>query len=651
MSKGERFVVRRGGAPIKTACAIAVLAVVMLLPQTARATAGGACGPLPTDLDFYQAMVVDRPDGWLGADLTGTVALGPDRLLWLFGDTDWGQRTSNGVYLPGWERTTNSAFLQTGSCVEAIGNPLTGDRVGLADAGNGDLYWPGSGWADGDRVFVVFTRLEKADDGVFGFERIQNELVEFTSDLTPVSTQVLPDTDRFSWGESLERVDDEIFWWGNGVADESKVFGAKSLVDDPMNLTYWDGAGWSSSPESAAVVHERPGQANNATFGCFPGDRWLAVSVDHEIFTGGWLADEPMGPYVPLGPIAELPETRDGTNEFTYLATVHHCLDLPGSSGLLSVSIGSLERWEVLWGVARNWPQLSVLRLEPRGEPIQGDFDGDGYEDVFWYAAGATPDWVWWGGPDDIFTSRLTTNVSGTYRPVTGDFDGDGHDDVFWYAAGSNPEYVWSGTENRTFDSNSPGSVIGTYAPVSGDFDGDGHDDVFWYAAGSNPEYVWSGQADRRFSSMSPGSVRGTYQPFSGDFDGDGRKDVFWYAPGSSADFVWSGRADRGFASSGVSVIGTYRPFAGDFDGDARDDVFWYAPGSSRDFIWTGREDRGFSSTETTVFGTYDPIVGDFDLSGSDDIFWYEPGGGWVWLEVPPVAPVPCDGICVADLN
>ena len=41
----------------------------------------------PTSPDDSWNAVFDRRDGWTGADVAGTVALGDGRMLWLFGDT------------------------------------------------------------------------------------------------------------------------------------------------------------------------------------------------------------------------------------------------------------------------------------------------------------------------------------------------------------------------------------------------------------------------------------------------------------------------------------------------------------------------------------------------------------------------------------
>jgi|GEM_PF-2294780 len=258
------------------------------------------------------------------------------------------------------------------------------------------------------------------------------------------------------------------------------------------------------------------------------------------------------------------------------------------------------------------------------------DFDGDGFDDVYWYAPGATEDRIWSGTATRGTFASVLSSVSGTYRPIGGDFDGDGFNDVYWYAPGSALDTIFFGTATQgTFD-RVERSVSGTYVPVTGDFDGDGFDDVYWYAPGSGTDTIWFGSATRGTFASVERSVSGTYVPVTGDFDGDGFDDVYWYAPGSGTDTIWFGSATRGtFASVERSVSGTYVPVTGDFDGDGFDDVYWYAPGSGTDTIWFGTATRGtFASVRRSVSGSYRPVTGDFDGDGFDDVYWYAPGSG-----------------------
>lgn len=222
-------------------------------------------------------------------------------------------------------------------------------------------------------------------------------------------------------------------------------------------------------------------------------------------------------------------------------------------------------------------------------KPIAGDFDGDGSTDIFWYASGTASDWLWWGGDPDganadwsgkrgeTFT-KVAATQNGVFVPVAGDFNGDGNDDIFWYAAGAPTEEIWWGSSSRTWLVTSA-SIVGTYIPVAGDFDGDSRDDLFLYAPGTATDLIWWGNASGAFTSQTV-TVDGSFTPLVGDFDGDSRDDIFWYAPGTTIDEIWYGKANRTFdkETSPFNVQATYRPFVMNADGVGPDDIYWYYP-------------------------------------------------------------------------
>ena len=101
--------------------------------------------------------------------------------------------------------------------------------------------------------------------------------------------------------------------------------------------------------------------------------------------------------------------------------------------------------------------------------------------------------------------------VGGNYIPLVGDFDGDGKDDVFWYAPGKAADSVWYGASNRHFDEVRE-QVLGTYRPVVLDFNGDGRSDILWYGPGAQADAVWLGNANRTFTPRRF-SMGGNYEP------------------------------------------------------------------------------------------------------------------------------------------
>ncbi|WP_434420120.1 FG-GAP-like repeat-containing protein [Nannocystis pusilla] len=256
---------------------------------------------------------------------------------------------------------------------------------------------------------------------------------------------------------------------------------------------------------------------------------------------------------------------------------------------------------------------------------VAGDFNGDGRGDVFFYAPGELPEAIWNGTVNGGFTKSTPKtsggavfNVGGMdYQPIAGDFNGDGFDDVFWYAPGGADDFVWYGLGGNKFN-NTAITVDGNYLPVAGDFDGDGRTDILWYGGPELPEAVWYGRPSTNvpFDRVTTNNVAGWYLPFAGDFNGDGRDDIFWYAPGEAADSLWNGTATRSFSHStpkrpdgtAWNVIGGFEAVPGDFDGDGDTDIVWYGPGGDNDSVWYATGSNRFESGLLSVSGNYNPV-------------------------------------------
>lgn len=283
-----------------------------------------------------------------------------------------------------------------------------------------------------------------------------------------------------------------------------------------------------------------------------------------------------------------------------------------------------------------------------------GDYDGDGGDDAMMYFPGPGPDEMWWGSTPDSgsadsrstfgsVTQRDAFEVnSGTQEPLAGDFDGDGFDDLFWYRPGTASDTIWWGQLLRSdFGTvSSSREVDGDYITIVGDFDGDGRDGIFWHTPGTAADYLWWGASRSTFgTTQTTYTVNQTYTDVaSGDVDADGRHDIIWHRSGTATDYVWWGTARSLFGSGNqlkFNVSGTYELLIGNFDGDhsglgGYDDIFWYAAGTAADSVWWGglRADFGTSKSSATVNGTYDPAAGNFDgdralLGGLDDILWF----------------------------
>ncbi len=281
--------------------------------------------------------------------------------------------------------------------------------------------------------------------------------------------------------------------------------------------------------------------------------------------------------------------------------------------------------------VPASFPGTAYFHVHGIYHPVVGDFDGNGWQDILWYAPGAAHDYVWYFISPSGYVQKDVT-VNGDYTPVTGDFNGDGITDILWYAPGPAQDYWWVGNGNQTFTPRAT-TINGYYRPVSVDLDGDGHIDILWYAPGTAQDYVWFGKGSLTFTSKAV-RIDGDYEPVAGSFGlGTPVGDVLLYGPGTLPDEIMVGSAQRTFTFQPINQPGVFTPIVGRFGGVGESDIFWYAPGPALDQAWySTNHDFAFDIHQGQVEGTgYEP----FALNNG--IFWYAPAGpspDTLWVNV-----------------
>ncbi|HSJ19326.1 MAG TPA: VCBS repeat-containing protein [Nocardioidaceae bacterium] len=276
---------------------------------------------------------------------------------------------------------------------------------------------------------------------------------------------------------------------------------------------------------------------------------------------------------------------------------------------------------------------------------LAGDFVGDSRDELFYYAPGTAPDYLTGFSFDGLYyyldvLGEFTVN--GSYKPLVGDFDGDGYDEILWYAPGTTTDYMWNFTGNTTVSS-VPYTVNGNYArPTVGDYTGDGVDDVLWYAPGSGPDYLWDYNVGGSYVSV-PRTINGVYLPVSGSFGNDATDDIFWYSPGTAPDYLWDYvPGTTQYTQQKYAVNGTnYRPVAVDMfgDGPGNEDILWYAPGPTADFTWDFYLGTRTSYPES-ISGDYLVAAGDFLGDGIEDVVFDTYDRTILWDHGPGVRTV-----------
>jgi hypothetical protein len=259
---------------------------------------------------------------------------------------------------------------------------------------------------------------------------------------------------------------------------------------------------------------------------------------------------------------------------------------------------------------------------------VAGNFTGDARDESFRYSYGDN-------APDDVLISwsnggqsggSITADsyvhaMEGGYQPVAGDFDGDSYDEIFWYAAGSAADALWDFTSFSTHVS-TPMTVNGFYGPVAGDFTGDGVDDIFWYGAGAQPDTLWEFNPGGTRTAVSV-TVSGYHEPVVASIGKDATDDVLWYDGGEQTSRLWDfTRGTTGYTATTVTTLAGHSPFSLDILGDGArgDDVYWYHPGPGRDETWdyVGGAVRG--KYHIPLGGTWFVATGDFFGDGHEDV-------------------------------
>ena len=227
------------------------------------------------------------------------------------------------------------------------------------------------------------------------------------------------------------------------------------------------------------------------------------------------------------------------------------------------------------------------------GQPMVGDYDGDGRADpaVYNLANGQLSVWLTSAGYTLVTPTVLFQMAVGDL-PVVGDFDGDRRADpgVFQRLTGS--WYIWlSSAEYYRVGPLSFGVSIND-TPIPADYDGDQLADPAVFN-GAAAWYVWLSSADYlRIGPMTTFRVQAADMPAPAQFDADRQVDPAVYQAASGNWYVWLSSAD--YFRVGPITCGTtgeHLSVPADYDGDGLADPAVYVPSNGVWRIWISGND------------------------------------------------------------
>lgn len=161
---------------------------------------------------------------------------------------------------------------------------------------------------------------------------------------------------------------------------------------------------------------------------------------------------------------------------------------------------------------------------------VVGDWNGNGFEDLFFHGPGAITDIAQYTSAAGIGTTKTFT-INGSYQPtVVYNVPRDG---ILFWGPGTAKEAYWQGIsggfKNVTIPWMDLGGTVTTFPIGAAIVTGRGVPDAM-FVTGTENDF---------FYLASPGHEMSDQRVLVGDFDGDGWSDITWYGPGSQSDALW----------------------------------------------------------------------------------------------------------------
>jgi hypothetical protein len=253
-----------------------------------------------------------------------------------------------------------------------------------------------------------------------------------------------------------------------------------------------------------------------------------------------------------------------------------------------------------------------VLRVAPpMNRAWNGDFDGNGLDDLLWRNSATGANKVW-----KAASSATTQGVATVADPNwtiagTGDFNGDGKTDVLWRNVYTGANTIWLSANSQT--TRPTASVVDLNWVVAGvgDFNGDGKDDIVWHHMTTGAGYLWHSGSPTGAQALTGVSLAWEIVGV-GDFSGDAKADILWRNIEDGRNTIWrNGSSTSVQALTGVTDQSWRVAGVGDFNGDAKADILWRQVGDGRNVIWLG--------ASATTLRTVSPVATDWLLVGTGD--------------------------------
>ncbi|MGQ0633540.1 MAG: DUF4185 domain-containing protein [Planctomycetaceae bacterium] len=332
-----------------------------------------------------------QSEGWIGGDGAYSVAVTPERTLWLYSDT-WvgkvrdGKRTDAtivnntiGVQEGHGDRATMQFFVRRG----ADGKPA----AMIEPPDGAGWYWLQGGVAANGRLYLFLSHVERAGDGVFGFRQVGATLGVVDNPLADptdwhIEQKKVPFVDfagrRFlSYGAAIMPFGDDFYIYGTDETQADAERPNKKLVvarvkatslDDFSAWRFFDGGHWQADFRRAAPITN--GVANELSVTWQPGPkRFLLVYTENGLSEKilARVSPAPAGPWSAPTLLYECPEMSADANVFTYAAKAH-ASESRDDELLITYVANSFDFWQVARDARLYWPKGVRVRWNANGK-------------------------------------------------------------------------------------------------------------------------------------------------------------------------------------------------------------------------------------------------------------------------------------------
>jgi hypothetical protein len=334
---------------------VLLLAAACRGPQAPRLTVE----PLPR----YEALF-QRESGWTGGDGVFSTPLGPERVLWLFGDTFIGEVVAG--------RHANAVLVNNTLAIQSGRDP---DRAaveffhGLAPDGRPEAFirpadgigwfWPYHAVRTGQGLFLFLIQIERTTDPLaFGFKLVGTWLAQVANPQDPPASWRITQA-KLPWGDARRLFGSALLVEGDacyvyGTVDQAAggfvrkdVILARApagrLADFDL-WRFWSPGGWTADVEGAAPVCENVANEFSVSFQPALGRYALVYTRDSlsaDIVVR--LAPEPHGPWGEPLWMYRCPEAEWDPRIFCYAAKGHPELAASGDELIVTYITNSTD--------------------------------------------------------------------------------------------------------------------------------------------------------------------------------------------------------------------------------------------------------------------------------------------------------------------